>query len=83
MQTADEAGVRCSPGLDCRILVSPNSTAFLCAPSTSRHATVPHSSTIQPRAWQHWRYTCRRQATSRQEWLPRYSNPLSRMWLIY
>ena len=39
------AEVGCSPGLDCRTLVSPNSTTFLCAPSTSRHATAPHSST--------------------------------------
>ena len=33
-----------SPGLDCRTFVPPNSTAFLCAPSTSRRAFASYSS---------------------------------------
>ena len=33
-----------SPGLDCRTFVPPNSTAFLCAPSTSRRASAYQSS---------------------------------------
>ena len=33
-----------SPGLDCRTLVPPNSTAVLCAPSTSRQASASHGS---------------------------------------
>ena len=80
-----------SPGLDCRTLVPPNSTAVLSAPSTSRQVSASHSSidsfrspsgeaSIHPRTWHH-RYTRHGRAASRQErW---YSDALDGLWFVY
>ena len=62
-----------SPGLDCRTLVPPNSTAVLCAPSTSRQASASHArlipsgeASIHLRTWRH-RYTRHGRAASQQD----------------
>ena len=70
-----------SPGLDCRALDPPNSAAVLCAPSASKHAFaarwfLPERCRFK-RERQHWRYTCRGRAASRQEWWFWYSYVLS------
>ena len=76
-----------SPGLDCRTLVPPNSTAVLCAPSTSRQASASHArlipsgeTSIHMRTWRH-RYTRHGRAASRQDrW---YSDALGGLWCVY
>ena len=79
-----------SPELDCRTLVPSNSTAVLCAPSTSRRAFASHSSidsfgrgvnSLESMAsltlYGH------RRAASRQEWWFWYYDALGGLWFVY
>ena len=70
-----------SPGLDCRTLVPPNSTAVLGAPSSRDKHPPPAArlipsgeASIHPRAWHHHRYTRHGRAASRQEWWSQKKN---------
>ena len=65
-----------SPGLECRTLVPPNSTAASCVLRRRRDKHPPPAArlipsgeaSIHPRAWHHHRYTRHGRAASRQEW---------------